>query len=68
MSQQGLLPGGAITLGLDAVQAVLQRADEHFTAVISRHLGLLNETDGCHQGLYSTAIVRCTQRKTGHSG
>ena len=62
-SQQGLLPGGAIALWLNAVEAVLQWADEHFTAVVSRHFGLLYEADGRHQGLYGAAIVRWTEEE-----
>lgn len=52
------LPGGrAVGLVLDAVETVLQRADENFAAVVSRYLRLLDQRDGCHQSLYGTAIV-----------
>lgn len=52
------LPGGwAIAFGLYPVETILQRTDEHFTAVVCWHFGLFYQTDCCHQGFYGTAVV-----------
>ncbi len=48
------------------MQAVLQRADEYFAAVVSRNLWLLDQRDGRHQSLYSTAIISCKNRAFNH--
>ena len=39
------------------METVLKRAYEDFAAVVSRHLGLFDQRDGCHQGLDGAAIV-----------
>lgn len=53
-----VLPGsGTVALWLNAVETVLQGADEDLAAVVCWHFGLFDQTDGCHQGLYSAAIV-----------
>ncbi len=49
----------AIGFGLNSMQTVLQWADENFAAVVSRNLWLLDQRDGRHQSLYSTAIISC---------
>lgn len=53
----------AIGFGLDSMQAVLQWADEDFAAVVSRNLWLLDQRDGRHQSLYSTAVISCKNRE-----
>ena len=48
---------GAVRLGLNAMQSVLQGADEDATAVIGGYLALLDQRDGSHQSLNGTGIL-----------